>query len=204
MRGVVGTRTGYAGGTTPDPTYHDLGDHTEVVRVRFDPGVVSYRELVEVFFDAHDPFRAPFSRQYRSVVLAVDENQERIAREVRDEVDREDDAAIVTGIEELDEFTSAEDYHQKYELMKHPDLVEELNVMYPDFWDLVDSTVAARLNGYVAGYGSREQLEEEIESFGLSDRSEDYVREIVGGLTLGCGVSGHDASHHLGKPFFPR
>lgn len=200
---MIRIRTGYAGGTTDSPTYHNLGDHTEVVRIAFDPEVISYRELVEIFFDSHDPFRSSFSKQYRSVILTTGEAQETIAREVRDEVDREDDAAIMTSVEELDGFTSAEDYHQKYELQKHSSLMTELNIMYPDFWDLVDSTVAARLNGYVGGYGSREQLEEEIDSFGISDQSKDYVREIVGGLTPGCGAPGDDTTPNLTKPFIP-
>ena len=73
----------------------------------------------------------------------------------------------------------AEDYHQKFTLKGHKGLKKEMMRIYPRPQDLVDSTAAARLNGYVGGYGSREQLAKEIESLGLSAEAEKVLAEMV-------------------------
>jgi len=73
----------------------------------------------------------------------------------------------------------AEDYHQKYYLRGVGLLMEEMKAMYPQERQFVDSTTAARLNGYVGGFGTLEQLEGELESFGLSEQAEKYIRERV-------------------------
>ncbi len=127
-RGVEGVHevvSGYAGGHVPQPTYAQVCDgttgHAEVVRVTFDPSVVSLRDLLGVFFSIHDPTTkdrqgADVGPQYRSIVLAEDEDQERVAREVIDEVTREGvwDAPIVTDVERLERFWPAEPYHQSF------------------------------------------------------------------------------------------
>jgi hypothetical protein len=77
------------------------------------------------------------------------------------------------------EFYWAEDYHQKYQLRGQRDLVAELIRIYPDARDLANSTAAARLNGYLGGNGSLQQLETEIDSLGLSDTAQQRLREVV-------------------------
>jgi peptide-methionine (S)-S-oxide reductase len=154
LPGVVRTRVGYAGGETANPTYHSLGDHTEVVQVEYVPDELSYEALLEAFWDCHTP-AATGKRQYRSVVLVSDDEQRATAERVRERIDARTHRANETAIEPLDSVTPAEDYHQKYELRSTPVLGDELVDRLGD--GFVDSTVAARLNGFVAGHGDDRQ-----------------------------------------------
>ncbi len=157
MPGVVRTRVGYAGGTEPTPSYYALGDHTEVVQVEYDPDAVSYAALLDVFWANHAPFSAPHKRQYRAVVLAHDDRQREVAERTRTDLESRTGTAVETAIENLDRFYLAEDYHQKYELRSTPVVADELEDRCGD--GFVDSTVAARLNGFVAGHGDDAQRE---------------------------------------------
>ncbi|MBN1390384.1 MAG: peptide-methionine (S)-S-oxide reductase MsrA [Candidatus Thermoplasmatota archaeon] len=125
LKGVVGTEVGYSGGHTRDPTYKDVctdrTGHAEVVKVRFDPSVISYRQLLDHFFSIHDPTtinrQGPDTgRQYRSVILYRSGEQEKEAREASDRWERSGtyQMPIVTEISPLGEFYKAEEYHQKY------------------------------------------------------------------------------------------
>ena len=125
VRGIERVVSGYAGGQTPHPSYEQVCSgrtgHAEVVQLTFDPNVVSYRELLEVFFTIHDPTTpnrqgADVGTQYRSIVLYHSPEQEQTAREViKDlEANRVWDAPIVTQVEALDAFYPAEEYHQRY------------------------------------------------------------------------------------------
>src|SRR6056297_3828024 len=69
LEGVIRTRVGYAGGSTEGPTYKMIGDHTETIEIDYDPAVISYRELLEIFFDSHNPYSQSYSRQYASLIL---------------------------------------------------------------------------------------------------------------------------------------
>jgi len=123
--GVVDALVGYSGGDVEEPTYRqvcftDTG-HAEVVRVEYDPERVSYRELVELFFEMHDPTQLnrqgpDVGEQYRSVIFTYDEEQARVAREVKDRLGSSDayDREIVTAIEPAETFWKAEEYHQRY------------------------------------------------------------------------------------------
>jgi peptide-methionine (S)-S-oxide reductase len=123
--GVTAAVSGYAGGTTSDPSYRQVcaggTGHAEVVQVTFDPGQVSYESLVELFFKMHNPTtrnrQGPdVGSQYRSVIFAHGPEQARIAREVRDRVAASGrwKAPVVTQIEPAASFWPAEDYHQRY------------------------------------------------------------------------------------------
>lgn len=125
LRGVTAVVSGYAGGRAPNPTYEQVcggrTGHAEVVQVTFDPSVISYRELLEVFFTTHDPTTlnrqgADVGTQYRSIVLYQSPEQEMIAREVIDATNASGiwHAPIVTQVEPLDRFYPAEEYHQNY------------------------------------------------------------------------------------------
>ncbi|MCL4874190.1 peptide-methionine (S)-S-oxide reductase MsrA [bacterium] len=128
VKGVISTRAGYTGGKTGNPTYEevctDATGHAEAVEVTFDPGVVSYRELLNVFWDIHDPTtmdrQGPdIGSQYRSAIFYADREQERLAKESREELERSGlyRGPIVTEISPATAFYPAEEYHQKY-LMK--------------------------------------------------------------------------------------
>lgn len=125
LEGVVAVEPGYAGGHVPDPTYEQVctgtTGHAEVVQVTFDPAVISYREILEVFFSVHDPTTpdrqgADVGPQYRSVIFCHDEGQ----RQVAERLIRELDAAgiwrdpIVTQLVPFKAFYPAEEYHRRY------------------------------------------------------------------------------------------
>ena len=130
--GVYSTSVGYAGGFTPNPTYREvcsgLTGHAEVVRVVFDPKIVSYDELLRVFWENHDPTQGmrqgnDLGTQYRSAVYWYGESQRRAAEASREGYQAELRAAkygaITTEIAPAPEFYYAEDYHQQY-LAKNP------------------------------------------------------------------------------------
>jgi peptide-methionine (S)-S-oxide reductase len=179
VSGVIRTRVGYAGGESKDPTYHNLGGHTETVQVDFDPTKVSYRELVRVFFAGHDPTIPGLPRQYRSVIFVHDAGQEAIAREVLQQVQATAERPVQTAIEPFTAFYLAEDYHQKYALQGDSSLYAEFRAMYPDMKGFVDSTAAARVNAYLYGEGTPELFLAELDQLGLSEAGVAHLRSAT-------------------------
>ncbi len=125
LRGVESVESGYSGGTVENPTYRQVvtgtTGHAEVVRVTFDPEVVSLREILGVFFTIHDPTTlnrqgADVGPQYRSAIFYHDEEQRHVAEEVISELEAEGvwEDPIVTEVTPFDIFYVAEDYHQEY------------------------------------------------------------------------------------------
>lgn len=170
---------GYAGGTTASPTYRRIGDHTESIQIVFDPEVISYEELIRIFWESHNPLAAAYSQQYRSIVFFHDEEQEAIALATRDALSQELGAEVKTDLRAYENFTSAEAYHQKYYLQNRREVFDAVKAMYPSFDGFVDSTTAARINGYVAGYGTQEQFEKDMEFVPLSEPVEQRLRRTV-------------------------
>jgi len=130
--GVVSTAVGYEGGYTPNPTYEEVCSgrtgHSEAVRVVYDPRRISYRDLLKVFWEDHDPTQGmrqgnDVGTQYRSMIFVRNEEERRAAEESRDAyqqaLDRARYGAITTEIVPAGEFYFAEDYHQQY-LAKNP------------------------------------------------------------------------------------
>jgi peptide-methionine (S)-S-oxide reductase len=125
LKGVHSVESGYAGGHVDNPSYRAVCSgttgHAEVVQVRFDPNVVSYRDLLNVFFTIHDPTTlnrqgADIGTQYRSAIFYHDEEQKTIAEEVIRDLNAQKiwDNPIVTEVTTFDKFYVAEDYHQEY------------------------------------------------------------------------------------------
>jgi len=125
LEGVEDVVSGYAGGSVPNPTYKHVctGEtgHAEVVQVTFNPDVISYRDLLRVFFTIHDPTTlnrqgADVGTQYRSAIFTHNETQEKVAEEVIAELNDAGiwDDPIVTEVVPLEAFYPAEDYHQEY------------------------------------------------------------------------------------------
>jgi peptide-methionine (S)-S-oxide reductase len=106
-----------------------------------------------------------------SAILYHNEDQKRLALEARDRQATSVKGKIVTEIIPFAGFYLAEAYHQKYYLQQVPELMREFSTIYPAAQDFINSTAAARVNGYVGGYGSPEALKEEIDSLGLSPAS---------------------------------
>lgn len=125
VNGVVSVESGYAGGHLENPTYREVTTgrtgHAEVAKVIYDPSVISYKELLEVFWHTHDPTTlnrqgADVGPQYRSAIFYLNEAQKEIAEESLKETDRSGlwGAPIVTEITPLTNYSTAEDYHQNY------------------------------------------------------------------------------------------
>jgi peptide-methionine (S)-S-oxide reductase len=182
---VVSTRVGYAGGATARPTYHNIGDHSETVEVVYDPSVISYEDLLDVFWQAHSP-GISYSRQYMSAVFYYSQAQKKLAEESRDRLQAEKGRRVHTEILPAN-FYPAEDYHQKYYLQSATELFGEFRKIYPDTADLVRSTAVARVNGYAAGYGTPETLNKELDDLGLSAQAQEKLLDLAGhGLRSAC------------------
>jgi peptide-methionine (S)-S-oxide reductase len=179
IKGVVRTRVGYSGGEKKDPTYYHLGDHTETIQIDYDPTVISYKELLDVFWRSHDPTLQSWSRQYMNIIFYHNEGQKRLAMETRDREAAREGAAVQTKILPATRFYPAEPYHQKYQLRRERDIMGEFKAMYPDDKGFVDSTAAARVNGFLGGYGGPTLLQEELDSLGLSPEAGRKLSKIV-------------------------
>ena len=125
LQGVISVESGYMGGRTEKPTYREVctgtTGHVEVVQVTFDPEIVSYREILEIFFAIHDPTSLDrqgndVGEQYRSVIFYHGESQRATAKEVMRELEAEQiwSSPIVTELRPAGPFYVAEDYHQEY------------------------------------------------------------------------------------------
>jgi peptide-methionine (S)-S-oxide reductase len=130
IKGVEKVESGYTGGSVPNPTYEQVSTgttgHAEAAQVTFDPHVISYREILEIFFAAHDPTtlnrQGPdVGTQYRSAIFYYNEEQKATAEEVIAELEKEGiwDSPIVTKVAPLEVFYKAETYHKDY-YKKHP------------------------------------------------------------------------------------
>ena len=176
---MIRTRVGYAGGLKANPDYHHIGDHTETVQVDYDPRRLTYRQLLKIFWHSHEPTQTSWSRQYRHAVFFHDERQRQLARDSKTALEKQIGRSVQTEVAPLHTFTMAEAYHQKYLLKQHHDLSREMARIYPRHGDLVDSTAAARLNGYAGGYGSPEQLAREIDHLGLGEAGQQALIDMV-------------------------
>lgn len=176
---MVRTRVGYTGGSTPAPTYRNIGDHSEALQIDFDPEVISYTALVEIFWRAHNPCSAPWSTQYKSAVFYASPKQKAAAEAVRDSLAPSLDRPIQTPVLAAGTFTRAEDYHQKYSLRNRKDFFEAVRARFEDEQAFIDSTAAARLNGYLSGGGNREQLSSELELLDLPPELEQRLLQMV-------------------------
>jgi peptide-methionine (S)-S-oxide reductase len=123
LNGVQHVESGYTGGHVPDPSYEKVCEgttgHAEVVRVTFDPAVIGYREILEIFFTIHDPTTLnrqgnDVGTQYRSVIYFHSPEQKETARHVIAEMANVWDAPIVTELSPAGTYYKAEDYHQNY------------------------------------------------------------------------------------------
>lgn len=155
LPGVMRTRVGYAGGSKQSPDYHSIGDHAESVEVEYDPTVIQYEQLLEVFWANHDPSQVfgqgpDVGNQYRSVIFTSGgEEEAKLAMASRQREQLKVSDKVMTEILPLQAFYPAEPEHQKFELRRRPQLLQLLGDMVDE--ELMFSTMAAKLNGYAAG-----------------------------------------------------
>ena len=123
LDGVNEVLSGYSGGKTPEPTYEQVcnnsTEHAEVVLIEFDESVISYEELLNSFWEKHDPTTLnqqglDVGSQYRSAIFYFDNEQRNLAQKSLDKLQQKLEKKIVTEITEADTFWKAEEYHQKY------------------------------------------------------------------------------------------
>ncbi|WKX96822.1 hypothetical protein Q1695_012902 [Nippostrongylus brasiliensis] len=183
LKGVKKTRVGYAGGTTPNPTYKSIGDHTEVTEVQFDPALMSYAQLLDFFWSHHNPAEQR-KKQYQSAILYETEDEKKIAEQSYAKA-KAKYGDIETYVVKLDKFYQAEDYHQKYWLRNKKDIFNELKLNDDQ---VANSVLAAKMNAYCAGYTDFSELEELKKEHGLSDSLVERVKSFAssGGDPRAC------------------
>jgi len=153
-----------------------MGDHTEVVQVEYDSTVTDFKSLLDFFWAHHDPTSPKAcSRQYMSAIFYHNESQE---KEAEDSLKlRRLKGEVATRILPFTHLHIAEDYHQKYLLQQEGWLMTQLDIEPGK--ELIQSTQAARLNGYVAGFGDQESFEAEVTSLGISPKVAEFVRNKI-------------------------
>ena len=123
LDGVYRTEVGYCGGNSPNTNYREVctgtTNHAEAVKLEFDPKVITYEQIINKFFEFHDPTtlnsQGPdFGTQYRSEIFYLNDEQKNIAQKVIDDVNKELSGKVVTKLSELKNYCTAEEYHQKY------------------------------------------------------------------------------------------
>ena len=123
INGVIKTEVGYCGGNSSQTTYKEVctgsTNHAEVVKIDFDEKVITYEEILKIFFEIHDPTtlnsQGPdFGTQYRSEIFYLNDNQKKIAEDVLDQVNKKLSGKVVTKISLVKNYCPAEEYHQRY------------------------------------------------------------------------------------------
>ena len=123
IKGIIKTEVGYCGGKMPNTTYKEVctgeTDHAEVVKLSFDPNIISYEKIIEYFFEFHDPTtlnqQGPdIGTQYRSEIFYYNNEQKEISISMISKLNKKFDSKIVTKVSEIKNYTKAEDYHQGY------------------------------------------------------------------------------------------
>ena len=155
-----------------------MGDHAETIQIDFDPKQISYEHLLELFWTSHNPCRSAWSRQYMSAVFYHDEDQLSAIENTRRQFVKNPEQ-VQTEIAPMTKFWLAENYHQKYRLRHATAIDSELHAIYPNEIDYVNSTAAARLNGFLDRYGEPDRLEQVIGKLGLSAAAQDLLRKHV-------------------------
>ena len=166
---MLSTRVGYAGGATQHPSYHQLGDHREAVEVTFNPQVISYEELLDVFWRGQ-PIRLPPDPNPR-VHLAVMPSGEWQTQAVADdliELRRQKRGKVQVDVLPNANFWPAEPLHQKFYLQRgHGELVQELAAGFPDLDSFLTSTAATKLNAWLTPMGHQENLHQAAQELGI-------------------------------------
>jgi len=123
LEGVVKTEVGYCGGDNKETTYEEVctgnTNHAEVVKLDFDPKIISYEKILKYFFEIHNPttlnFQGPdFGTQYRSEIFFLNDSQKETAKKVLEMIDQNLSGKVVTNISLVKNYCSAEEYHQRY------------------------------------------------------------------------------------------
>lgn len=165
---------GYCGGTKPNPTYHNLGDHSESIQIDFDPKQIGYRQLVQEALREGNFGGPAYSRQYRSAIFYHNEEQKRVAQE-----------AGCPSLEPVGVFTRAEDYHQKYYLQQSG-VVKDFYAMFPDDASFTDATATMKANAIVGGALDRAQVERLLPQLGVGESTAKSLLQLAAVAQPSC------------------
>lgn len=136
-------------------------------QVDFDPAVISFAQLLDVFWEEHNPCAQSWSTQYKAILFYKGDAQRRVAEESARKLAADSGRPVHTELRQLDRFYLAEDYHQKYALRAHRKLTADLKKLYPSEAALVNSTAAARVNAHLDGHLTLEAVRAELAKLGL-------------------------------------
>jgi peptide-methionine (S)-S-oxide reductase len=134
---------------------------------------------LDLFWQEHDPTSRSWSRQYKAVVFYHDEEQKRLALATRDRLAAKLGKTIHTEVLAYSRFYTAEDYHQKYYLRGRREIMRQFLQHYPQPADFMNSTAAARVNGYLGGNGTSASLKADLERLGLFEATWEELLELV-------------------------
>lgn len=178
------TRVGYCGGDKEKPTYYSLGDHTEAITIDYDPKILSYDDLLKLFWKAHTCEQINSSRQYMNAVFYRNDEQKKLAEASKAAEAKSRGISLLevqTEVIPMKDFTYAEGYHHKYYLTRYRDVRGFLEKTYPDAKSFADSTVGMKLNAYLGSGMNRdwEGFLKEISKFDLPEEIEKNLTSAV-------------------------
>lgn len=175
------TRVGYAGGSSINPSYTNLGLHTEVIEIDYDPEIISYSQLIDEFFNAHNETLRPYDQRVKSLIFYRDDEELEIAKvklnDARMAIDDEEN--VYTELKEFSVFYIAEEKNQNRSLKTEISLYEEIRAKYGSDEKVLLSVLASKLNGVVYGYGSVEEAENLLSKSALSEEAINRIRQIL-------------------------
>ena len=145
----------------------------------YDPSKLTFDQILDRIWVSHNPCSTAWSRQYMSAIFYDGDAQKKTILASKARMEEKLGRPVKTAILPLGKFYLAEDYHQKYELRCNAALMKEFAAIYPDAKDFVNSTAAARVNSYLGGSGTKEQLKAEIDLLGLSPEGRKQLRQYV-------------------------
>jgi len=181
--GVIRSRVGYCGGTTPEPTYRrvcsnpEWQDWAEAVQVDFDPKLTSYEDLLNLFWKSHTFEMGSGKRQYMSAIFAHNEEQLEAARVSHAQKVSEKKGRVSTVVEEATDFWEAEAYHQKWLLQRKANWFRALELS--DAREMIESPAACRLNAYAGQAIDAAAMVRYTQGWGEKEGVTDEVRQNV-------------------------
>ncbi|GAE37165.1 peptide methionine sulfoxide reductase MsrA [Halalkalibacter akibai JCM 9157] len=161
-----------------------MGDHTETIEIDFDPDVIQVSELLTIFWGNHNSLRKEVyrGRQYLSLFLYRTEAQRKMALQLKENLEDKLNGVIQTEVSPFTHFYVAEDKHQKYYLKRFPKAYEDLLHLFESHQQFVNSTLVARLNGFVREFGTLQTIRTELEHWKLDEREYQVILKIINGL----------------------
>ncbi|MCR8630242.1 peptide-methionine (S)-S-oxide reductase MsrA [Paenibacillus radicis (ex Xue et al. 2023)] len=181
LTGIIRTRVGFAGGTKANPTYRQLGDHSETVEMDFDSGIIRLETILNMFWSSHNPININDykGRQYRSLVLFRDQEQHRVIQDVMRNSVEQGNGMPDTEVAPYTSFYPAKERHQKYYLKRYPDAIDKLKALFPSDEALTNATLAARLNGLAKGYTNMEKIINEIRTWRIYSEEQEEIIQLI-------------------------